>query len=170
MAIKLDGIEAADGRLPVDSVALTALAQASKERRAYSWTNVTADIDAGDTLLFVKNLSPKTLVIDKIFIGASNVACVHDVGIGNATTTPAGTAVTGVPLFGSTEAPDATAFGDETAVADATRSFAIQTAATTTTMFPVDGAIRLPQGWYIQINQETESTAGHCAVFGYYEA
>ncbi|MHC4379397.1 MAG: hypothetical protein ACYS26_22590 [Planctomycetota bacterium] len=69
---------------------------------AYTWTAPTADIDAGDTLLLVKNTSNRNLRIDSADITGGNVASLYTITKHFAVDaqTPAGTAVSGVSLSG----------------------------------------------------------------------
>ena len=147
----------------------TGIEAAALRGDAFVWNSIEADIDAGDTMLFVRNDSIRPLHLDRLEICGSNVACTHDLGLGKATTTPTGTAVTSVnlnPKFGNES--QSTAFGDETAVADATVFGRAKTLATEHLTYSLRGIV-LERGAYIQINQETESTTGSCSVYGYYE-
>jgi len=160
-----------------DAEALTASTAKSKfdkaveKGKAFSWDSTELDIDAGDTMLFVKNTSAtESLVIERVIINGSNVICTWDIGIGTETTTASGTAVSGVNLntaYSST-ADSATALSDETAVADASVVARIKTPVTNTVILENVG-IKLSSNHYIQVNQETESTSGSVIIHGYYE-
>lgn len=147
------------------------LEHASIGGAAYSWYSGARDIDTGDTMLFVKNTSDTPLILDRMDIIGSNVACTWTIRLGSDTTTPTGTPVVGVNLnvtFAALAA-DATAAFDEEAVADGTEVRTFHTAATVqATPIPMTGFI-LGKGHYIQINQETESTAGSVALIGHFE-
>jgi hypothetical protein len=136
---------------------------------AFSWDSTELDIDAGDTMLFVKNTSDGTLVLDRLTVNGSNVLCTWDIGIGAATTTPSGTTVNAVNLNEefSTKLASATALSDETAVADATVVDRVKTGIGETLQHNMHGII-LGKNHYIQINQETESTSGSVVLFGHF--
>lgn len=149
--------------------AKTGIEAAALRGDAFSWNAIQADIDIGDTVLFVRNDSIRPLHLDRAEIVGSNVVCVYDIGIGKATTTPTGTAVTSVnlaPKFGNES--QTTAFGDETAVADATVIGRCSAIIGDTKSYSLRGVV-LNRGEYVQINQETESTSGSATVYGYFE-
>lgn len=155
--------------LEVRAINETELEHASVKGTAYSWDSTELDIDAGDTMLFVKNTSDTPLVLDRAIVNGSNVICTWDFGIGALTTTPSGTGVTGVNLneiFASAVA-EADAFSDETAVADANVILRVKTPVSNTVVVNLDGVI-LGKNHYIQINQETESTSGSVCLIGHY--
>ena len=156
--------------LVVRSIVETELEHASISGKAYSWDSLELDIDAGDTMLFVKNLGSTPLILDTASFNGSNVICTWTLLIGSLTTTPAGTAVTGVNLnevFSSTLA-DATAFSDETALADGDIIGRVKTAVSGHHIHPLNGVI-LGINHYIQINQITESTSGSVLLIGHFE-
>jgi hypothetical protein len=160
-----------DGELQVRAIQESELEHASAKGRAYCWTSLDTDIDAGDTRLFIKNTGDRFLVLSRAIFTSSNVACKWSIGIGSATTTPTGTAVTAVNMNQqySNATESYVAYDDETAVADATLMFQIATPlALDSRVFEFDGII-LGKNHYIQINQETESTSGQVAVFGHFE-
>ena len=136
---------------------------------AFCWTSANTDIDITDTRLFIKNTGDNFLILDRAVFNPSNVVCRWTVGIGSATTTPAGTLITPVNMNQrfSTAAYDALAYDDETAVADATAMFVVTTSTVESQVIPLDGII-LAKNQYIQINQSTESTSGQVSVFGYF--
>lgn len=150
------------------SNAASALERASALGQAFSWDSAELDIDIGDTMLFVKNLGDALLHLDSLIVNGSNVVCTWDVGLGAAVTTPAGTVVTGVNQNGefSTQA-DVTALSDETAVADASVIRRVKSAISETKVYDLSGVI-LGNGQYIQVNQETESTAGSVILIGHF--
>jgi len=160
-----------DNELVVRSIAEFHLEDASHDRGdAYSWDSTELNIDIGDTMLFVQNTSDKILVLDRLILNGSNVICTWDVGIGSATTTPTGTVVTAVNLnrIFSAQAPDATSFSDETAVADASLVFRFKTPIDNTLVTAMAGIV-LGKNHYIQVNQETESTSGSAILIGHFE-
>jgi|TARA_R100001530_G_scaffold125327_1_gene93811 hypothetical protein len=149
------------------------LVKASRQGKAYSWDSGTRDIDANDTILFVKNLNDAPLFLDQIVINGSNVICEYDLGVGAATTTPSGTAAAESNLSPkNTGAADVTALYDETAVATATVSLRFWTTVAGTAALPIieslDGYI-LEKNTYVQVNQVTESTSGSVIIIGHYE-
>jgi hypothetical protein len=147
----------------------TAIQVASAKGAAYCWPSLDTDIDAGDTRLFIKNTGDRYLKLTRAIFSPSNVACKWDVGIGVATTTATGTAVAAVAMnAGVAGVPESyVAWDDETAVADATKMFAVMSSTVDSLVVPLDGIV-LPKNSYIQINQKTESTSGQVAVFGYF--
>lgn len=158
-----------DGELEVRAITETELEHASAFGRAYAWRSSNSDIDAGDTRLFVKNTSDKYLILSYAIFEPSNVVCSYDIGIGNDTTTPTGTVVTGTNINGTvTVAESYLAYDDETAVADATPIVSYTVNTTESLRAELDGFI-LGKNQYIQINQETESTSGRVTLFGHYE-
>jgi len=137
---------------------------------AYSWTSAATSIDAGDTRLFVKNLSDTPLVLDRATINGSNVVCNWNFLIGAATTTPTGTLITGVNINQtfSSKVADAIAYDDETAVADGSVVDSVWTPVTNTIVCNLHGII-LGKNHYIQFNQVTGSTSGSVVLFGHFE-
>lgn len=161
----------AEQELVVRSINETELEHASgKLGTAYSWDSGERNIDAGDTMLFVKNLSPVPLILDRIIINGSNVICTWDINIGANTTTPSGSAVTGVNINEtfSSRIADAISFFDETAIADGATIFRYKTPVANTIVANLDGVI-LGKNHYIQINQETASSSGSVIVVGHFE-
>jgi len=55
---------------------------------AYVWRSGELDIDAGDTMLFLKNLSADDLIVDRVILNGGNVICNWELAMGNATTAP----------------------------------------------------------------------------------
>ena len=137
---------------------------------AFAWHAPIRDVVAGETFLFVKNLGAVPLILDRLVIAGSNVICQWDIGIGSATTTPAGDPVVGVNMNQSfsTKLADAQGITDETAVATATVMFHVWTPITNTVDFNLSGVI-LGQNHYIQINQTTESSTGSLTLVGHFE-
>jgi len=156
--------------LNVRAMTETALERASREGRAFTWDSTEQDIDAGDTMLFVKNTSTTPLRLSRAEINGSNVICTWTVGIGSATTTPAGTTVAAVNMNEtfSSKAFGHTALHDETAVATANTSLRVKTPVTNTVHLDLSGYV-LNEGQYIQITQVTESTSGSVCLVGYFD-
>lgn len=141
--------------------------------RAYSWDSGRIDIDANDTMLFLKNTGSVPLVLDRCIIGGHDAIATWDIGLGAAITTPAGgTLVSAVnlnPSF-SSDAPDSIARSDETAVADAPVVLRIYTAISESKVVDLSGII-LAQNTYIQVNQEVESAGAtpFVIIIGHFE-
>ena len=155
-----------DGHAVSRAVTEEHIIQAAYKGDAYSWVSATGDIDTGDTRLYVRNNSPTPLILDRLTVNGSNVICEWTILKGEASTTPSGTAVTGVSLYTGADA-DATAFDDETAVADGSIIDRVWTPITNTIQHSLKGII-LRKNQYIQINQITESTTGSVTLFGHY--
>lgn len=151
------------------SVNESELEHASSLGKAYSWDSGERDIDAGDTMLFVKNTGDEPLILDRVIIGGSNVVCTWEFYIGAATTTPSGTAAAETNLneiFASTTAP-AIHLYDETAVAAGSIVNRHKTAVGVTSHMDLDGII-LGKNHYLQCDQLTESTAGSIILIGHF--
>ena len=149
------------------------LEHASINGDAYAWTTGAVNVDVNDTFIFLKNTGSTPLILDRLIISGdtSATATRFDIGIGSATTTPAGgTLITGVNInhiFSSATA-DAVSRSDETAVADAT--VVLTTGALTSTMSVTDlTGIILGEGHYIQVNCETEPTLNAATIIAHYE-
>ena len=63
----------AERELEVRAIVESELEHSSISGLAYSWDSTELDIDAGDTMLFVKNLSDTPLILDSVMINGSNV-------------------------------------------------------------------------------------------------
>ncbi len=139
---------------------------------AYSWVSANTDININDTRLFVKNTGDTPLIMDSAtFLPAATVA-EYTINLGRATTTPTGTVITGVNLNATSgNVADATAFDDETAVADGDPIMWIHTLplATGPTLIVSLVGIILGKNSYIQVNFETEETAGRVVLIGHFE-
>ena len=158
-----------DGELEVRAIVETELEHASANGRAYAWRSNNGDIDAGDTLLLVKNTSDKFLILSYATFTPANVVCTYDIGIGAETTTPTGNAIVATNLNGIVSVSESyLAYDDETAIADATPIVSVTTSTTESYRVELDGFI-LGKNQYIQINQETESTSGRVTLFGHFE-
>jgi len=160
----------AEQQMVVRAITESEIEHASTNGEAYSWDSLELNIDAGDTMLFVKSLGDTPLILDRLVLNGSNVICTWEILIGSLTTTPAGTVVTGVNLnrsFSSTAA-DVDSFSDETAVADGDVVDRIKTAVSGHHIHDLTGLI-LGKNHYVQVNQETESTSGSCILHGHFE-
>lgn len=160
----------AQNELVTRSIIESELEHSSNEGTAYSWDSAELDIDAGDTMLYVRNDGDTSLILDRLIVNGSNVICTWEVNIGSATTTPTGTVVVGVNqnrTFSSSLA-NATAYSDETAVGDGDTVTRIKTAVSDHHIHNMDGLI-LGKNHYLQVNQETESTSGSVILIGHFE-
>ena len=149
----------------------TPMQKAMREGRAYSWGNITANWDAVDTLLAVRNESTMfDLVIEKILVANGDSAiCNYTLHVVTAAYTNAGTAVTGVNLnsnYGNNA--DATATADETGNTQGTilqQYWAVL--ADTTYEVPFAGIV-LKEGHALAIDLVTESGRGTVEFVGYF--
>lgn len=159
-----------DAELVTRAINEAEIEHASGTGLAFSWDSGERDIDAGDTMLFVKNTSDRLLVLDRCIIVGSNVNCQWDIGLGQATTTPTGTTVTATNLNEeyTSKTFDYVASYDEGAVADASVALRVKTLANDSKEVSLQGLI-LGKNHYIQFNQETESTSGSVILFGHFE-
>jgi hypothetical protein len=159
----------AENELLVRAIVETELEHSSgKNGQGFSWVSTDTDIDAGDTRLFLKNTGTTPLVLDRLTVLPSDVACDWSINIGKATTTPTGTSVVGVNISQNGNVAEALAFDDETAVADGSPIDYVHSETVGTIQHSLDGII-LRKGHYIQINQETESTSGRVVILGHFE-
>lgn len=80
----------AENQLEAHSVTELEIVHASLDGNAFVWTSGTQDIDATDTMLFIKNTGDIPLNLSQMDVIGSNVACTWTIHIGSDTTTPAG--------------------------------------------------------------------------------
>ena len=137
---------------------------------AYTWDSTELDIDAGDTMLFIKNNTDIPLILDTLDLNGSNVICTWTVLLGATTTTPTGTALVGKNCNTGriAKVSDATAFSDETAVADGNIVKRYKTAISEHKELNLSGII-IEKNGYVQVNQITESTSGSAIITGHFE-
>ena len=160
-----------DGELVTRAITEAELEHASDKGKAFAWDSLEINIDATDTMLFVRNDSDEHLHLTYATINGSDAICTWTIHIGAATTTPAGGAVVaGINLNErfSTVAPDTTARSDETAVADGSIIGRVKTPIDNTHIQPLVGVI-LGKGHYIQFTQVTESGRGSVILVGHYQ-
>lgn len=143
-----------------------------KGRGYLAEVNVEQELDSGDTMLFIQNTGDVPLILDRMPIIGSNVACTWTIHTGADVTTPSSTVVvTPVNLnrIFASKSSDSLARTDETAVADGDILTTFHTAATVQAP-PIDlNGLILGKGHYIQINQETTSTSGTITIIGHFE-
>jgi hypothetical protein len=161
----------AENMLRTYSVTEAEIAHVSEEEGlAFSWSNVSYDYDALDTILLVKNTSAtKKLIIDKVIISAdvATVAVLHL----PACATPTGTAVIGVNLRrDSGNVADATAIGDETTNTQANIIKNFQLLAATDTVYDTQGSIVLGQNDCIAVDFVTNGAVCYATFDGHYHA
>jgi len=144
---------------------------------AYYWLSASADIDAGDTMLLVRNDSQRLMVVEAITIVNGNVAaCTYDIHVVTNSFTAVGTAVTGWNM--RSDKPDAgglvTAMADETGnvqgrvIQDHIFTVASIWDVLTQKDVPALGALTIGSGHAIAVDQITESTAGQVAITAYF--
>ena len=159
------------GELVTRSITEAELEHASDQGKAFAWDSLEINIDATDTMLFVRNDSDEHLHLNYATVNGSDAICTWTIHIGSDTTTPAGgSEVTGVNMNErfSTVAPDTTARSDETAVADGSIIGRVKTPIDNTITLILVGVI-LGKGHYIQFTQVTESGRGSIILVGHYE-
>lgn len=135
---------------------------------AFSWSNVTYDYDAADTILLVKNTSPtRNLIIEDIVYGG-DTATIVTIHLPTCDS-PTGTAIVATnvkPKSGATA--EATAIGDETTNAQANiyRNFFI--GAAESKVYNTEGAVILGLNDCIAIDFVTNGAAAYCSITGYF--
>lgn len=138
---------------------------------AYSWSNISYDYDAGDTILLVRNDDTDYgLVITKIYINGSTAT---EVVIHSPTTTftPTGTAVTGINLNRTSgKLALATAKADETGN---TQGYVIWRGYITANAQPLEldlyDAIILGYANSIGVDFVTDGTAARVTIIGFFD-
>lgn len=160
-----------EGELIVRAISESVMTHATDDGDAWVFQGVDANIDSGDTILFIKYTGNGHFHFDRAELLPGNIICQYNFGIGTATTTPAGGVVVPRNLNGDflTKQIDIDARTDETAVADADLIATYQVGTIQTITINLSG-YRINKNQYLQINQETESTAGNVVVFGYESA
>lgn len=161
-----------DGRLDVSSrSAARAYYNARDRGQAYSWSALTYDYDIDDTILLVKNTSSSLhLHIHRIWLGGNVAGKVIIHRPTAVVTTPAGTAVTGANLNGSSNnVADAVAKADETNNVLGTTLFSLRMPADDTLVVDVDDTVTLSQNQSIGIDFGVEGAACQATIVGYFE-
>lgn len=160
-----------EGTLLVQAITEREIEHASGKGDAWSFDSGERDIDAGDTMLFVRNNDDRPLVLDHLEINGSNVICTWEVYIGTEQATAAGGgAVLPTNLNSRFNGADSstTAFYDETGHADGSLTNRVKTAISGFEALDLTGLILQKNHW-IQINQETESTSGSVIVHCHFQ-
>jgi hypothetical protein len=148
--------------------------QAMADGLAYSWSSLTYDMTAADTILGVEvTTADYDLYIHEIHVTAdvAGQVVVHT----SSGVTMAGTAVNGINLDRSntTVCALATAKADETGngQAAATYSGRVHTtryAADGVTIIPFNGALIVPYNYMVGVDLAAESAACNCTIIGYF--
>jgi len=166
--------EVRDQKLVTLSAGLSPLSFATLEGRAYSFSNVTYDPDAADTIILLKNIHPtKNFHICDVLMSC-DTATEWQAHIITAVFTQAGTlAITPVNLnsnFGNSSSIDA--FGDETANTQGAivHPHFITLANGASVDYNYNGALVIAPGHAYALDTVTASTAAHVSVTGYQEA
>lgn len=162
----------ADKQLLVAGSNISAIGAASLKGDAYSWCNVSADIDATDTGLLIRNDSKtRLLVIDSCLLWV-DVATKIQIFCPGPGITLAGTAVAAKNLNrASNKTAPASAYADETANTQANiiaNIFVPDGSALAHTTVDFNGAIVLSYDESIGFDIVAESAAYNITVFGYY--
>ncbi len=161
----------AANQLLVRAIVEPEIEDASEGGQAYTWTSGDLDIDAGDTMLLVKNTSDTNFHVTTIVLSGGNVATRYLVHFPSTDVTVAGTTVVGVNLnTGSANVAEATAASDETGnvFAQANVINDVSLLATTSFTLHTEG-ILLAKNKSIAVDQVAESTAGSVTIVGHYE-
>jgi len=159
-----------DGRSKVISSNEERIAAISREEgEAYSWSNVSYDYAAADTIVLVKNTSStKKLHVTDIFLSGSTatIATIHR----TTCTTPTGTAITGINLNGSfSNVASATAIGDETTNVQGSIIQNVELRAVTVEHIKFDGALILNESQCIAVDYVTDGTTANVTIRGYFK-
>ncbi len=159
-----------EGQGVVRSIIESEIEHASINGDAYCWFSGDQDIDAGDTMLFIKNLGDTPLVLDRMNItGDNSAAGTWTIHLGKLTTTPTTINITGTNLNQR--------FSDEAAVHSVTDEALVADGSIVETIYlailefhhhDLTGII-LEKGNYIQINQEIDNDTGAVAIYGHFE-
>lgn len=163
-----------DELLKILAVGKSEMAYVSKvDGRTFSWSAVSADIDAGDTALLLCNDDPER----KLYIAKVNLWCdvaqqftIHS----PAYATFAGTAVVGTNLNrASSNIALATAKADETANTQGTIITTVRNNELATDVFAVDvdfeGALVLGYHQSVAVDLVAEPGAFEATIYGYYK-
>lgn len=151
-----------------------ALLDAVRDGDAYRITALSADIDAGDTVLLVKNTGTRNFRVSKIIINGGNAASLYDIHFQDtATTAPAGTAVVPVAMNGRKDngagATDLNCKADETGYSSqGTILEEAAVPAATRVEIDMDDFV-LGTNQAVAVDQVTESTSGGATLVGYFE-
>lgn len=166
-------MEVRENRGQVDAQVETAFETHSREGNSYSWTNVSYDMTAADTIIAVRNTSSiKDLHITKVIMstGVTTFAQHH---VTNGSAALAGTAITGTNLnFSSGNVAEADAKGDETT--NSSQGTLVLTSALVATFDTVvnwEGALILGtnDSYAIDYTVDDTTNAMKITIWGYFE-
>jgi hypothetical protein len=136
---------------------------------AFSWSNVSYDYTALDTILLVKNEDPDRLLrVGPMWIAGDTATefIVHSPVVA----TPTGTAVTGVNIDRrSTNVAKATAIADETTNTQANVIMRSRGLANFSFYFDFYGALVLGEDNCVAVDFVTEGAAASVTIIGYYQ-
>lgn len=163
-------------QLKVLSATEPQMTHSSKYADSFSWTAISADIDTGDTALWVTNTSTSRLLhITQIYMWA-DTAVQFKMHCPAYPTTPAGTAIVGNNLNRtSSKLADALAYADETANAFVAANviYTVRNNEVGTDQFGVmvdlNGALILGYHQAIAVDIIGETAAFECTIMGYFE-
>ncbi len=151
------------------------LATSITDGDAYTFTAPTADIDAADTVILIKNTGQRNLRIHSIEISGGNATSLYTIHkqLGTTAGTPTGTAVLGVSLSGRKDngyaANGVLCKSDETGYAtQGTIIKQVAVLATLTLVVPMHDCI-LGINECIAVDQVTESAAGGATIIAFAE-
>ena len=166
-------MEVRGNRAQVDAQTETAFETHSHDGKSYSWTNVSYDMTAADTIIAVRNISSNQhLHITQVLMntGTTTFAQHH---VTNASAALAGTAIVGVNLnFGSGNVAEADARGDETTnSSQGTLILTNSVVATFDTTVDWEGALILGTNDSYAIDYTVDDTtdAMKITIWGYFE-
>ena len=162
--------EVKENRLQVDADIHSALEEHSEKGNAYSWTNVTYNMTAADTIIAIRNTSStENLHIDKVFMSSDTVqVAAHHVT--SASAALAGTLITGVNLnFASGNVADADARGNETTnSSQGTVFLSTELVAAVMTEVDFEGSLILGTNDSYAIDYPTDAAIVYITVFGFF--
>lgn len=103
------------GELVTKAINESSFESSSEEGKSFNWSSGIIDIDAGDTVLLLKNTSDIPLHVESITIWNGSVASQYQIHLPSDEVTVTGTTVAGTNLnTGRSEVADASAASDET--------------------------------------------------------
>ena len=139
--------------------------------QAYTWSNVSYDYTAADTILGVKNTSATLkLHVHGLWLYGDTATLVQ-IHRPTADVTMAGTAVTAVNLNGaSSNVADATAKGDETGNTQGEILLPYYLKAGESQFVPLDDIVTLGQNQMIGVDYVTDGAAASVTILGYFES
>lgn len=154
----------------VDADIHTTLEEHSEKGDAYSWSNVSYNYDAADTIIGLRNTSAtKDLYIDRIYISGSTatVVTIHRV---DSSAALAGTAIAAVNLNGnSNQIAEAEAKGDETTNSSQGNILLnAEIEAAKLRELDFQSAIILAPGDMLGIDFVTDGTTANATIFGFF--